>query len=476
MTLNFLFGRLRRFGLALALGGALGLVSCGGGGGDNSPQPAGATSVGDSSTQSPAPAPETASTPVTATGLQPAATAVGVASGAATSASVGAAGGRVSTADGALVLDVPAGALASDTVISIQPLSNLAHGGRGAAYRLAPEGQTFLKPVKLTFAYTDQDLQGTAADVLGAAFQTSTGHWQWAGQPTLDTTAKTVSVESTHFSVWSMVGGTILWPKSKTIRPKASVALQVLICYAPNDTSGLVALGFKCDSEGDEQQGLQAASDWSVNGRPGGGSFGTVSGDASAGTYTAPAFEPSPNVVAVSATVYGFNGAKTLLVSNITVVGEDSWTGTASFRDRQHSAEVQVTWVLLVRQDNIAQYSAVGVGTIASDEGQCKYPATSGQMGGQGILVVDFNTSPPTYKGIGATGVWNVTRTCTNSGGVETTVVPAGLPFFGGTKEGGESAAGVVRVPLVPDEPMVIEGTDTDGVDGVFVWRFTRNP
>jgi len=64
-----------------------------------------------------------------------------------------------------------------------------------------------------------------------------------------------------------------------------------------------------------------------------------------------------------------------------------------------------VTWVLLVRQDNIAQYTATGVGTIASDDGQCKYPATSGQLGGSGILVVDFNTSPPTYKGIGATGV-----------------------------------------------------------------------
>ncbi len=470
MNSSLVPGNLRRLGLGILLGGALVLASCGGNGDGSVPQAGAPPATVDAVTP--------AATPSIAASTPPPATAVGTPVGSAASATIGAAGGSLRAPDGRLALTIPAGALAAETAVTIQPVTNLAHGRRGAAYRLTPEGQTFLKPVTLTFTYTDQDLQGTSADLLGAAFQTSTGQWQWAGEPTLDTAARTVSVASTHFSVWSQVAGTNLLPISKTVRTSASVALQLVVCYTPPEVAGLAALGQKCDtsSDADALEGTQLASDWSVNGRPGGGSFGTVSGNGSAGTYIAPSFEPSPNVVAVSATVTGKGGRKTLLVSNITVVGADSWTGTASFRDRQHSAEVQVTWVLLVRDNNIAQYVASGTGTIASDEGQCKYPATSGSLGGAGILVVDFNASPPTYKGIGATGVWNVTRTCVTSSGTETSIVLAGLPFFGGTKEGGESAAGTVRVPLKPDEPMTIEGTDTDGTDGVFVWKFTRNP
>lgn len=480
MTLNYLSGRLRRFGLVLALGGALGLASCGGGGGGD-PEPAAPGTppvAGDGSTPAPAPLPAPAPAPTPAPapagGPQPAPTAVGVATGAAVSASIGAAGGRVSSGDGRVVLDIPAGALAADTAISMQPITNLAHGGRGAAYRLSPEGQTFLKPVKLSFAYTDLDLQGTAAEVLGAAFQTAGGHWQWAGKPTIDSAARTVSVTTSHFSDWSMVFGLNLLPKSKTIKPKASLGLQVVMCYAP-PSAEVTPLGYKC-ADGADATMQPDARDWAVNGRVGGGSYGTVSGNGTGATYVAPDFEPVPASVAVSVKVRDLNGDTLLLVSNITVLGSDSWTGTASYANKQQQSEVQVTWVLLVRQDNIAQYTPTGVGTIAIDEGQCKFATTSGPLGGSGILIVDYNTSPPTYKGIAATGVWNVARTCTTSHGTETTIVPAGLPFFGGTKDGGEAAAGTVRVPLNPDEPMVIEDHDTDGQGGVFVWRFTRNP
>ena len=55
--------------------------------------------------------------------------------------------------------------------------------------------------------------------------------------------------------------------------------------------------------------------------------------------------------------------------------------------------------------------------------------------------------------------------------------MPAGLPYFGGTKGSDRvEAGGSVAVPLSPDAPMTIEGTDTDETDGVFNWKFTRNP
>jgi hypothetical protein len=65
-----------------------------------------------------------------------------------------AAGGILISPDGILTIEVPAGALASAQTLTIQPITNQAPGGLGAAYRLGPEGQTFAVPVTLTFTYT----------------------------------------------------------------------------------------------------------------------------------------------------------------------------------------------------------------------------------------------------------------------------------------------------------------------------------
>ncbi|MCY7319243.1 MAG: hypothetical protein LH617_11055 [Ramlibacter sp.] len=475
---TFFFGDLRMTGLIVLLGGMLMLHGCGGGSGSVS------GGAADTAAASPAPEPPAAGAPATppappAPGAppgattpstaQPSATAVGSPTGNPASKTIGAAGGSLISADGKLTLTVPAGALASDTAISIQPQTNLAHGRRGAAYRLTPEGQTFLKPVTLSFGYTDQDVQGTAAGALGAAFQTGTGHWQWVGDATVDTAARTVSVASTHFSVWSAVAGIQLVPARKTVKVSQIVALQVVACYPAKEVAGLTPLGYACDVEGPAP--LARAKEWSVNGRPGGGAFGTVSGDGLSATYTAPQFEPTPNIVAVSAALDGPNG-RLLLVSNITVVGSDSWTGTASYKDRYNSAQVEVTWILLVRDNNIAQYIATGTGTMASDNGQCSFPATSGSIDSSGFLFVDYNTSPPTYRGSAKSG-WPVTVTCPDSRKVQF----IGLPYFGGNSgTEGVEAAGAVVVPLNPDQAMRIEGNDTDGTDGVFTWKFTRNP
>ncbi len=301
-----------RSAVAIVFGSALLLTGCGGSGDSGS------------ATVSVAPATNVLSIPPGApslSGVQPSATAVGVPVGSMVSASIGPAGGSLSAPDGKLILTVPSGALASTTVVSIQPSTNLAHGKRGAAYRLTPEGQNFLKPVTLTFAYSDQDVQGTAAEVLGAAFQTPTGYWQWAGNATVDTTAKTVSVSSTHFSDWSMVSGAQLFPASKTVRVKTTVSLQVVVCYPPGDEGGVTPLGYRCETDGDTAN-INVARDWSVNGRPGGGAFGTVSGNAASAIYTAPQFEPKPNTVALSARVDRGGRGAVLLVSAITVVDE----------------------------------------------------------------------------------------------------------------------------------------------------------
>ena len=153
---------------------------------------------------------------------------------------------------------------------------------------------------------------------------------------------------------------------------------------------------------------------------------------------------------------------------------EDSWIGTASFRDDIVSTTAQITWVLVNSENNVSMYKSMGTGTIAYDDGTCRFPTASTSADGFGILFVDFNTTPPTYHGAGTSGTSAVTVTCTFSDGhVETHVGPAAGPVFGGTKgtEGVEAGGTVV---ITQDAPMTIEGTDTDGVGGTFRWSFKR--
>lgn len=409
------------------------LNSCGGGGG------------GGGSTPAPTPTPT------------PTATAVGVVNGSATSATIGAAGGSLSTPDGLIALTIPAGALDSDTEISIQPITNMAHGGIGAAYRLTPDGQTFLTPVTLTFTYTDQDLEGTAVEAFGAAFQTADGFWQLAGDPTIDTTAKTVSVSSSHFSDWSRVQGFQIRPPSKTLKVKKSVGLEVKFCFLPDDELVLLS---DCDAD---VVPLNRVSEWSVNGVLGGsGTTGTVSGSGLTATYTAPATKPSPNVVAVSARVDLGARGKALVVSNITIV--EGWTGTTSMSTDGMTVSAQVTWTLESTVDNVDTLRPSG--TVSAVVPTCSIAPPSAEiLPSDGVLMIDYNVDPPTYHGVGSS-VWATTYTCQGADPFAGSVAAA---FFGGNS----GTLGVEAVGTVSSDGSTIEGSATNGAI-TFNWSFTQ--
>ena len=154
----------------------------------------------------------------------PEATDVGVPVGAAATATVGASGGQLRSPDGKFTLSVPAGALAANTSLTIQPITNTAHGGRGTAYLLGPSGQAFQRPVTLTFAYTDEDVSGTAPEALAIAFQTGERYWQLA-DTTSDAAAKTLTVRTTHFSAWSVVTRLRLAPAAAKVGVGKSLTL-----------------------------------------------------------------------------------------------------------------------------------------------------------------------------------------------------------------------------------------------------------
>ncbi|HYE56494.1 MAG TPA: hypothetical protein VD996_16710 [Chitinophagaceae bacterium] len=146
--------------------------------------------------------------PGTDTPSGPVTTAKGVPAGAPASKTIGAGGGELSTPDGEVRIVVPAGALQSNTNISIQPITNTLYENDPGkvAYRLLPEGVNFLKPVQVIFEYTDEDLERTVEDAMTVAWQQPNGSWKVV--PTiLNKQAKTLTIETNHFSDWTKTGG-----------------------------------------------------------------------------------------------------------------------------------------------------------------------------------------------------------------------------------------------------------------------------
>jgi hypothetical protein len=243
--------------------------------------------------------------------------------GTATEAKIAPSGGTLTA--GALTVTFPSGVFAAETTVTATPITSTAPAHRGQAFRLTPEGTTFSQPVTLTFSYADSDLAGTSPEALLVAFQHSSGVWAVPGDVTVDTTARTLSVKTTHFSDWTMVAGAQLRPPSASVKTKGTVMLRARRCYTPasDPTAELVQLrlGYDCDVPDEDPVPLPVTTtDWAVNGKAGGsGSTGTVSGELSQGTFTAPDKKPSPDTVAVSARVDMPGFGKVLVVSNVTI-------------------------------------------------------------------------------------------------------------------------------------------------------------
>ncbi|MBX7099601.1 MAG: Ig domain-containing protein, partial [Myxococcaceae bacterium] len=121
------------------------------------------------------------------------------------SASVSTSGGTVTHATGAAVT-VPASALASAVTVSITGsaapgTSELGARAVGQAFVLAPEGQTFLKPISLKVPYDPAQLGGAAASQLRLRIAPMGSTAFSELETTVDEQAHTLSASTTHFSV-----------------------------------------------------------------------------------------------------------------------------------------------------------------------------------------------------------------------------------------------------------------------------------
>src|SRR5438552_4693684 len=78
--------------------------------------------------------------------------------GAPTMMMVGPSGGALTSSDGQLAVDIPAGALTGAVTITTEPAAAPAAGAVGTVYEIGPTGTQFAMPVTLTLHYAAGDV------------------------------------------------------------------------------------------------------------------------------------------------------------------------------------------------------------------------------------------------------------------------------------------------------------------------------
>jgi hypothetical protein len=340
---------------------------------------------------------------------EPQATAPGTPTGTATNAIIGAAGGTLASDDGSFAIDVPAGALASDTDITIQPITNTAWGGIASGYRLTPDGLTFSQPIELVFDVAPEDLAGSHPDFLDVVYQDAEGLWYVLNNGTYDDVAGTLTAQTTHFTDYSNIEGIQIRPGSASVGTLGTIDLNVRYCHQ-EVVDDLVSLVYACD---EELTPLATLSNWSVNGIAGGNSTvgRVISTNGHTGHFTAPASVPQNNPVAVSVQARGRRSTQTL-VCNITI--GSSWYGTAT-ADWGNGERIvaNVVWKSAFTYQNLETFD-VESGSVTytpdTDYGpSCTFlsltPNTAQMEPDDGHLFIDHSTSPATFYGEGNTAM-----------------------------------------------------------------------
>lgn len=229
---------------------------------------------------------------------QPAVTPVGTPVGTADTKTIGTAGGSIKSTDGRIELVFPSGALNANTTISIQPVTNTSPGGIGLSYHLMPDGITFTKPVNLIYHYTNDEVNGTLPYLLYIAYQDNAMQWKADFKKrNVDTTARTVTLGITHFSIWSMGDRLNLF---------CNPSLEEL---HENETREIsAALVDPSQPSDDDLPPLptvtplpaSALSNWKVNGQSGTSTNGTITPHENKATYKAPSNIPQRRTVQIS--------------------------------------------------------------------------------------------------------------------------------------------------------------------------------
>ena len=226
----------------------------------------------------------------------------GAPTGTATTQVIGAEGGTIISADSSLTITIPVGAVSANTTFSIQSITNQVPTALGLSYRLLPEGTHFAQPVTISFHYTDSLIEGTREEDLFIASQDSVGFWRVQLNSVLNTTARTLSVKSDHFSDWAFYTKYLLFVYKPSLDFKEVTDMWIRRVSIEKNGDTYTAIDTTLPPQSDRAQ-------WSLTGQ---GALHTSSGNTMYTVYIAPEAEPTPNPVIVTAKIESVNGNVTL--------------------------------------------------------------------------------------------------------------------------------------------------------------------
>lgn len=319
-----------------------------------------------------------------------------------------------------------------------QPIASARRNARSSAYRLA-ERPKFERPVTLAVKSVDGQLASMATDALGVAYQSPKQYWHPIGNPVFDGTARMVAATDNPTAERAPLHSYNLIPVEATVKVGRTVELTFMWCAEPTSVEphpqevfrgGMSCVPLRTGRD------LAGISEWAVNGvRGGSASLGTISGDKTTATYTAPAKKPKPATVTVSgATSYKDPEGmiyKRLLLSDITISERIRYKGTRDFNwngsGQSGSGTADVTWT--EEEDNAERRFYIGTGTISGEvtlsgceTARAMLSLKSGVgASSMGVLTAQHPTEPETYEfGVQAEGKINLK--C----GTQTIPTPAG--------------------------------------------------
>jgi len=340
--------------------------------------------------------------------------AVGTATGPSVSQTIGAAGGTIVTADGRMELDIPAGALATNTNITIQNTTNTMASGIGDGYSMTPDGLKFAQPVTFKFHYADSDVNGSSPYLLDIAYQDSAGFWKGIPVTGLDSINNFVSVQTNHFTHYATYKILFLSPVAGDLIGNYALFVNkretyVLMGCADNNLGNIEPLP--------SGQGGALQNGWLVNGAVGGSAaYGTAVtattqnsglaasegiGNYVACTYTAPSMAPSghDNPVKLSA----------LLLVPISYLRYMLALGSPTRKVVTVSTSIKILDYNVYRLD-IVDYHALGCGNVINfyDSSDIFFRIGPDEADSYDIPQDSIENFPP-----GASPITNTCGTCT---------------------------------------------------------------
>lgn len=223
-----------------------------------------------------------------------AATEVGTPDGEKVTKEIGPAGGTVASADGRLTLTIPQNTVAETTSFSIQPITNNAGGGLGLAYRLEPNGKTFVTPLQITIKYDEASLEGTIPEAFSLAYQDPQGAWHAQKLAKLDQSAKTLTISTHHFTDFAFLARLRLSPTEAKLYPGGSLGFELLECREPGLLDRLLSRPLVC------AKSPHGRTNWKLRGA---GTIGNPHSDETGVLYTAPDRKPADNIVFLDLTI-----------------------------------------------------------------------------------------------------------------------------------------------------------------------------